>query len=81
VMIFSGAFAALAFALSDNGGNGGWRTGQVSVDLALVIFAAAAISSSLGIHLNAVISPKLRRYILGFLLLSVCARMTYKALG
>ncbi len=76
VMIFTACAGALAYTLN---GVPEWpRFGLIRADYALLMAFGAIISSFIGIRVNHLIKLKLRKTILGFILLFVALRLSYQ---
>ena len=73
IMIFTAGAGALSYAL--NGACGWPRLGLIRADYSLLLALGATISSFAGMRLNHLIKLKLRKTILGFILLSIAFRL------
>lgn len=79
IMIFTAGAGALTYAL-----RGPWhwpQLGLIQADFSLLLATGAITSSFLGVYINSRIKLTYRRTILGLILLTIAARLTWQLLG
>lgn len=81
IMIFTASFAAFAFAIMPVENPTGWQIGYIHIDTALLLFASAIPSAYLGTKFQKYLSLKIRKNLLGFLLLLIGVRFTIKLIS
>lgn len=76
IMIFTSAAGAIAYALN---GSCNWpRLGLIQADYSLLLAAGAILSSFIGIRLNQLVPLKVRKTVLGCILLFVALRLLFQ---
>ena len=75
IMVFTALFGSLSFALSPFEGNQNYMLGYIHLDSALLLFAGGAMISPIGVKLNHLLSLRLRKSILGIILVLICFRL------
>jgi len=76
IMIFTTSAGAITYALH---GNCNWpQLGLIHADYSLLLAAGAVCSSFIGIRLNQIIPLKIRKTILGFILLFIALRLIFQ---
>jgi len=79
IMIFTTSAGAITYALH---GNCSWpQLGLIHADYSLLLATGAVCSSFIGIRLNQIIPLKIRKTILGFILLSIALRLIFQIMS
>lgn len=81
IMLFTTSFGTLAFAFMHHEQASAWQLGFVHIDTALLIFAGAFPAAYLGSYFQHRLSLKLRKSLLGGMLIIIGLRLLIKVLG
>jgi len=81
VMVVTSAAGSIAHFLAQPVYAGSWTVGQVWLPLVPLVFLGAQMGSPYGVRLNARLSLRRRRWVLGAVLAAVAARMLIRALS
>lgn len=78
VMLINAIFALIPLAFSSGDQSGGLTVGMIHVDLALLIFIGVIPASLYGTHIQSRISLKVKKGLIGLILLIILIRMAWR---